>query len=167
MDDQRLVLSPIRPAMSLLHISLTANKRPFSRDQLRGRPGCPSRSILELPRILPHKLPGAGSASGNLNPALLWLGQYGHWAQSHKLGISDAWGFFSPGHARLQVAQASMFFVFIIILGPAIAAFSLPCIVLSIAMGWYFETALMTAVLVVAWVGIWWVMLSRVPEARI
>ncbi|KPM44653.1 hypothetical protein AK830_g1934 [Neonectria ditissima] len=29
--------------------------------------------------------------SGNLNPALLWLGQYGYWAQSQKLGIPDAW----------------------------------------------------------------------------
>lgn len=98
--------------------------------------------------------------SGNLNPVLLWLGQYGYWAQSHKLGISDAWGLFSPGHARLQVAQAEMFFVFLFIIVPFFVVCELLIIGVSIKMGWFAMPAVLIAMYTGGLVAIWCLMLD-------
>ncbi|KAH6996814.1 hypothetical protein EDB80DRAFT_688199 [Ilyonectria destructans] len=84
--------------------------------------------------------------SGNLNPALLWLGQYGYWAQSQKLGIRDTWGLFSSGHARLQVAQAEMFFVFLFVIVPLFVGCDLLVIGVSIKMGWFAMPVALTAI---------------------
>ncbi|KAH6990569.1 hypothetical protein BKA56DRAFT_572622 [Ilyonectria sp. MPI-CAGE-AT-0026] len=98
--------------------------------------------------------------SGNLNPALLWLGQYGYWAQSQKLGIRDTWGLFSPGHGRLQVAQAELFFTFLFMIVPICVGCNLVCIGVCIKMGWFAMPVALTAIYVGGLVAIWCIMLN-------
>ncbi|KAK7425184.1 hypothetical protein QQX98_000099 [Neonectria punicea] len=51
---------------------------------------------------------GEFDSSGNPNPTLLAVAAHGYRVQSRALGIPDGWGFFCPGHARLQVLHASL-----------------------------------------------------------
>lgn len=102
----------------------------------------------------------AVDGSGNLNPALLWLGQYGYWAQSQKLGIPDTWGLFSSGHARLQVAQAEMFFVFLFVIVPLFVGCDLVTIGVSIKMGWFVMPMVLTAMYIGGLVVIWCIFLN-------
>lgn len=97
--------------------------------------------------------------NGNLNPTLLWLGQYGYWVQSQKLGISDTWGLFSPGHARLQVAQAEAFFVFFKFT-PFFIGCDLLVIGVSIKMGWFATPAAITVISIGGLVTLWYIMLT-------
>ncbi|RYP48775.1 hypothetical protein DL768_005368 [Monosporascus sp. mg162] len=57
-----------------------------------------------------------------LNPYRLAVATRAHWIQSHILRIPDRFGFFSPGHLRLQVHQSVGFTYLVIMFGILLCA---------------------------------------------
>lgn len=72
--------------------------------------------------------------SDKLNPRLLAIATKGYAIQS-SLGISDAWGPFSPGDARFQVRQAASWVILLAVCASIVPLQLLICVLVSASRG--------------------------------
>ncbi|KAI1369036.1 hypothetical protein F5Y08DRAFT_334875 [Xylaria arbuscula] len=87
-----------------------------------------------------------------LNPIHLAIGRRGYHVQSEVLHIPYRWGPFSPGPARLQVAEVHKIFLFCILLLPIIASCASINILVVVLNGWFdTELLILTSCIAVSW----------------